>query len=182
MDKDDPDLLIPDDSLAEIAELSPDLTPQERRFVYWRSVGSPPLVAFKNAGYKGTSWRTIETRPKIREALLDLNEKLEPEYRVTQKKVFAMLMEAADLARLKEQPKVLVEAAVALANISGVAAASKLQVTNDTNVTIENRVSDIKALRQLPRNGLEQMVGLERTLPEKVIQAEVIDGDFSEER
>lgn len=177
--KDDVD--IPDDALEEIGQLAPNLTQQERKFVYWRSMANPPLMAFKKAGYMGGQWRQVETRPKIREALADLNERLEPEYRITQQKVISILMEAVDLARLKEQPKILVEAATALANISGVAAATKFQIDSRSQVAVTSRrQEDVKALQHLPRKGLEDMVGVERTLPTSYIEAEYVEIEKSD--
>lgn len=163
----------PDDALEEIAHLAPDLTPQERKYVYWRSVALPPARAFQKAGYVGSVWRTVETRPRIRRALEDLNEQLEPQYRVTQQKVIGILMEAVELAKLKEQPKALIEAAVALANVSGVMAATKIQIDQRT-LHLEER-PQVKALEHMPRRGLERLVGVERLLP-----LQVVDADFEE--
>jgi hypothetical protein len=83
----DTEVDIPDDALLEIATLAPELTEQERKYLYWRSIGEPPGRAFEKAGYAGTNWRVVETRPRVREALMDLNERLEPNYRVTQKSI-----------------------------------------------------------------------------------------------
>lgn len=168
------DLDIPDDALAEIAQLSPTLNSQERKYVYWRSVANPPVVAFTKAGYAGGSWRVVETRPRVREALMDLNELLEPQYRVTQRSVVGILMEAVELARMKEQPKVLVEAAKELASVTGVGAATKIQVDQHTQFSVGQK-EETKALRHMPRRGLEDLVGVERALP-----ATIIDGDYEE--
>lgn len=172
---DEEDLDIPDDALAEIAEIEPSLTNQERKYIYWRSLANPPLVAFKKAQYSGSSWRQVETRPKIREALMSLNERLEPQYRVTQQKVVGILMEAVEMARMKGQAKVLVEAATALANISGVAAATKYRIDQNTQVSIHNRAEEIKALQHLPRHQLEGIVGIQRALPSPYIDAEFVE-------
>lgn len=169
------DVEIPDECLVEIAEIAPDLTNQERKYVYWRSVANPPIVAHRKAGYAGTSWRQVETRPKIREALHALNERLEPEYRVTLQKVIGMVMEGFDMAKLKGQPKVMVEAATALANMTGLAAAQKVQIDQRTHVEIENRSQQMKALQQIPRVSLEEMAGVHRELP-------YIEADFVEVR
>ena len=165
LDIDENNMDIPDDCLEEIAEIDPKLTKQERKYVYWRSIANPPMVAYRKAGYKGGNWRTIETRPKIREALAALHEKLEPEYRVTLQKVIGMIMEGYDMAKLKGQPKVMVEAALAAANITGIMAAQKIQIDQRTQVAITNHSQDLKALQHMPRQSLEEMVGVERTLP-----------------
>ena len=155
------DVTIPDDCLAEIVELAPDLTAQERKYVYWRSIGSSPGEAFDNAGYKGNNARAIETRPKVRRALQDLNERLEPEYRVTQQKVIGLIMEGIDIARRNDQAKTIIEGAVALAGVAGVDAATKIQVDSKTTGIIQH---EHRALQHLPRTGLEQMVGIQRAL------------------
>lgn|SRR5574343_366295 len=162
---------IPDDALAEIARLSPSLSAQERKYIYWRSVANPPALAFSKAGYAGSNWRIVETRPKIREALIALNEELEPAYRVTQKTVVGILMEAVDMARMKEQPKVMVEAAKELAAVTGVGEAAKIQIDQRTEIQLSAR-EEARALRHMPRWGLEDMVGVQRALPPSFVEAE----------
>lgn len=175
------DLDIPDDALAEIATLAPELTEQERRFVYWRSVGDPPGMAFQKAGYAGTGWRMVESRPRVREALLELNEKLEPEYRVTQKTVVGILMEAVSMARIKDQPKTMVEAARELAAVTGVGAATRVEVKQDISHRVAAR-EELQALRHLPRGMLEEVVGIQRILPPVAIErlANVEDAEYEQ--
>lgn len=165
---------IPDDALTEIAEIAPDLTEQERKFVYWRSMALAPIEAFRRSGYSGGSWRPVAARPRVREALIALNERLEPQYRVTQQTVIGILMEAVDMARMKGQAKVLVEAATALGNVSGVTAAQKIQI--DQRTMLADARVERKALAQLPRVRLEEMVGTQRVLP----APEVVEGEFEE--
>jgi hypothetical protein len=156
---------IPDDALSEIAEVAPDLTLQERRYVYWRVVGSTPLDAYKKSGYTGTTWRTVDTRPRVRDALASMHERIEPEWRVTQKTVVGILFEAIDIARRKDQAGNLIEAATALANITGVGAASKLQIQQDTQINITNSQ---QSLRHVPRAELEDMLDIKRVLPYEI--------------
>lgn len=163
------DLDIPDDALAEIATLAPELTEQERRFIYWRSIGDPPGMAFQKAGYAGTGWRMVESRPRVREALLELNEKLEPEYRVTQKSIIGILMEAVEIARRRDNAKVMVEAAHELGAITGVGAATKIEVRQDISHRIAAR-EELQALKHLPRGMLEEVVGIQRILPPVAIE------------
>lgn len=170
------DLDIPDDALAEIAGIAPSLSQQERKYVYWRSVANPPMMAFIKSGYAGTGWRLVETRPRVREALMDLNELLEPQYRVTQRTVVGILMEAVDMARMKEQPKVLVEAAKELAAVTGVGAATKIQIDQHTQFSLAQK-EETKALRHMPRSGLEELVGIQRALP-----SNIMEGEFEEVR
>jgi hypothetical protein len=167
----------PDDAIAEIAKVAPGLTSQERLYVYWRSIALPPGAAFQKAGYAGTGWRAVETRPKIRAALQDLNELLEPDYRITQKRVVGILMEAVDIARRRDQAKNLIEAAVALANVAGVMSATKLQVNGTHNHLLSVR-PELAALQLLPRVGLEELVGIRRTLP--ALMPPVEEGVFEE--
>ena len=169
------DLDIPDDALAEIATTAPALTERERRYVYWRMVGTPPLDAFTRSGYSGSTWRTVETRPKIREAISAMHEKLEPEWRITQKTVVGLLMEAVDMSRRKDQAGNMIEAARALSDITGVGAAAKLQIQQNTNVSIEHR-QEMQVLNQLPKHQLENLLEIKRTLP----QREVIDAEYAE--
>lgn len=169
------ELYIPDDALTEIAEIAPSLSEQERQYVYWRSIAYPPAKAFALANYKGSAWRTVETRPKIRTALADLNERLEPEYRVTRQTVVGILMEAVEIARRKDQPKILVEAAKELAEVTGVKAAAKLQI-DQRLLTGQIVQEETKALRHLPIKTLEEFVGIERILP----TTEIVEGEFEE--
>ena len=171
MEIDELNLEIPDDALEEILEINNTLSEQESRYIYWRSVAYPPLEAFKKAGYSGSNWRAVETRPKIREALADLHEKIEPEYRITQKKVIGLLMEAVEIARIKEQPKTMVEAAKELAAITGVGAATKIQIDQRTQIGVINEGT--RMIQQLPPETLEKFLGITRTLP-----SEVIEGDY----
>lgn len=165
------DEFIPDDAILEIAELAPTLTVQERKYVYWRSIALPPTAAYAKAGYSGTNWRTVETRPKIREALQDLNERTSSEYRVTQQTVIGLIMEGIEIAKRKDQAKTIIEGAVALANITGVAAATKYQISQRTEVNMTKTVEH-KALQSLPRNSLEQLAGVQRALPSNVVEGE----------
>lgn len=164
---------IPDDALSEIADIAPNLTEQERRYVYWRIVGSTPLDAYKKAGYTGTTWKTVDTRPKIRDAIASMHEQIAPEWRVTQKTVVGILFEAIDIARRKDQAGNLIEAATALANITGVGAASKLQIQQDTQISISN---DLQSIRHLPRDELENLLDIKRALPYdlRVLDAEIL--------
>jgi hypothetical protein len=166
---------IPDDALTEIAEVAPSLTEQERTYVYWRTMAIPPVEAFKRAQYKGSSWRVVETRPKVRTAMADLYERLEPEHRITQKKVVGYLVDALEMARGKEQAKTMVEAAVALANVTGVGAATKVQIDQRTQFSIEHR-EETRALNRLPRTQLESMIGVTRVLP----NPDVLDAEYEE--
>lgn len=167
------DEYIPDDAIQEIAEIAPTLTVQERKYVYWRSIALPPTAAFAKAGYSGTNWRTVETRPKIREALQDLNERTSSEYRVTQQTVIGLIMDGIEIARRKDQAKTIIEGAVALANITGVAAATKYQISQRTELNV-NKTIEHKALQHLPRNSLEHLAGVQRALPSTV----VVEGEF----
>ena len=169
------DLDIPDDALTEIQELAPHLTDKEVRYVYWRSMANPPLQAFRKAGYEGSVWRAVETRPKIRTALQDLNDRLEPSYRIDRQKIIGILMEAVELARIKEQPKVLVEAARELADITGERAAARFEIDSKFKAQISVNKTEVvqqKALQHLPYDQLEALVGVHRTLPAQIIEAE----------
>ena len=175
------ELDIPDDALAEIATLAPELTEQERRFIYWRSIGEPPGMAFQKAGYAGVGWRMVESRPRVREALLELNERLEPEYRVTQKTVVGLLFEAVEIARRRDNCKVLVEAAKELAAVTGVGAATRVEVKQDISHRVAAR-EELQALKHLPRGMLEAVVGIERILPPIAIErlTNIEEGDFEQ--
>lgn len=166
------DTTVPDDSMQEIADLNPNLNDKERRYIYWRSMANPPIVAYRKAGFAGSSWRQVETRPKIRETLANLHEKLEPEYRVSLQKVVGMIMSGYEMAQLKGQPKVMVEAATALANITGLAAAQKVQIDQRTTGVVQHQ-HEVRALQHLPRESLELLVGVSRQLP-------YIEAEFSE--
>jgi hypothetical protein len=168
------DTTVPDDSMQEIFDINPKLSEKERKYIYWRSMANPPMVAYRKAGFSGSSWRQVETRPKVRETLAELHEKLEPQYRVSLQKVIGMIMSGYEMAQLKGQPKVMVEAATALANITGIAAAQKVQIDQRTSGVVEHR-HEVKALQQLPRASLEYMVGVERQLP-------YIEAEFAEEK
>lgn len=166
------DTTVPDDSMQEIADLNPNLNDKERRYIYWRSMANPPIVAYRKAGFSGSAWRQVETRPKIRETLADLHEKLEPEYRVSLQKVVGMIVSGYNMAEIKGQPKVMVEAAVALANITGLAAAQKVQIDQRTTGVVQHQ-HEVRALQHLPRESLELLVGVNRQLP-------YIEAEFAE--
>jgi hypothetical protein len=164
------ELDLPDDSLAEIKEIAPQLKTIEQRYLYWRSMALPPREAYLRAGYKGNNWRTVETRPAIRKAIADLAERLLPEYRVTRESVIGIIMEGVDIARRKDQAKNMIEGALALADITGLKSPQQVQL--DYRVQIEREQT--RALRHMPRTGLEQMVGVQRTLPTPVIEGEYV--------
>lgn len=166
----------PDDCIQEIAEIAPELTAQERIYVYWRSIALPPGAAFKKAGYVGSNWRIVETRPKVRNALQDINEKQTPDYRITQAKVIGIIMEGIDIARRKDQAKTIIEGAVALAGIAGVGAATKIQVDGKHQHLHALGHQEPKALQNLPRTSLEAIVGANRALP----NPQVLEAEFEE--
>lgn len=182
MSKDLSDIVIdmpPDDAMQEIKDTCPTLTIQECIYVYWRIVGEASVNAFKKAGYAGSSWKAVETRPKIREAIAVMLEKIVPEHRVTRNTVVDILLEAVSIAREKSQAHNLVNAAVALADVTGVAAAAKIEVQQNVSVQgkIEHTASaERKMLQQLPRSELETLLQLSRTLPSQ----EVIDAEYEE--
>jgi hypothetical protein len=169
----DEEFEVPDDALQEIAELAPNLTRGERLYVYWRTMAQPPVEAAKRAKLSG-GWRKTETRPAVRKALQDLQEVLSPSYRVTRERVQGLIMEGIEIARRKDQAKIIIEGAVALANIAGVAAPQKMQIQSHTRheeVTPNAR----PRLEHLPRDELERMIGVNRrltTLP--------LEGEFQE--
>lgn len=179
------DFTIPRDALAEIFTIEPQLSDKEAAFVYWRAMAVPPLEAYKRAGYSGGGWRTVETRPIIREVLITLQEQLEPKFRITREKVIGLLMEGIELARRKEQPKAMIEGALALAGVAGVGAAQKIQVDQRTQVIpgVSQRPPP-KALPQLGKGGLEELVGVRRILPTRrpaLIEAEVVEESHTAE-
>lgn len=168
---------IPDESLTEIAEHCPTLNDQERRYVYHRISGNNPVNSYKAAGYKGSSWKSVETRPKIREAIAKMVEVVEPEHRITQKTIIGILMEATEIARTKEQPHNLIAAARTLAEVTGHMAAQKVEMQQKIESNV-NHKHEVKALMQFDKGILEQFLNITRTLPspEKV----AIDAEFEE--
>ena len=174
----EPDLDIPDDALQEIADVAPDVDLRERMYLYWRSLAVPPSESYRRAGYSGSGWRAIETRPRIRKALADLQEALEPVYKITRERVQAVILEGIEMARRKDQAKVMIEGAVALANIAGVSAPTKMQIQQETHMVQEIRHEQPAqlALSRLPREELERLLQVQRTLP----APSVLEGDFTE--
>jgi hypothetical protein len=75
----------------------------------------------------------------------------------------------------------MVEAAKVLADVTGVGAATKIEVSNDVTHRIAAR-EELKALKHLPRGMLEEVVGITRILPP--IKLEKLDyveeGDFEQ--
>jgi hypothetical protein len=166
----DEELEVPDDALHEIAELAPKLSAKERLYVYWRSMAQPPAEAAKRAGV--SNWRATESRPIVRQALQDLQEALSPSYRITRERVLGLIMEGIDVARRKDQAKIIIEGAVALANIAGVAAPIKQQIHQYTQVE-QIQSSEQPRLAHLPKEELERMVGIQRRLT-------IMEGEFEE--
>jgi hypothetical protein len=172
------DLAVPDDALQEIADLAADLNERERLYVYWRSLAVPPLEAYKRAGYAGNSWRQLETRPIIRTAMEELQEHIEPEYRITRKRVQGIILEGIEVARRKDQAKTMIEGAVALAGIAGLNAPQRVQIDQRIQSIHSSAVEQPTQLRLVrqTRTDLERMVGLTRTLP----TPKVVDAEYSE--
>jgi phage terminase small subunit len=164
---------VPDDALTEIAEHCPELNDQQRRYVYWRILGTTPTIAFKNAGYTGSSWRTIETRPKIREAIAKMIEITEPEHRITQKSIVGILMEAIDVARQKGQAGNMIEGAKVLSDTLGITAAQKINIQQ--NSMIEHK-HEVKVIQQLEKEQLERLLDIQRVLAAPT----VIEGEYVE--
>lgn len=175
IDDDPVDLDVPDDALQEIKDLAPDLSGQELIYVYWRSLAVPPGESYKRAGYEGRGYRVMDRRPAIRQAMVDLQEQLEPDYKVTRKRVQGVILEAIEMARRKDQPKVMIEGAVALAEIGGVKAPTKLQIQQHTvqeNVLPGAQPRQLQ-LTQMSRHELEAELGRVRVLPQPVARVEV---------
>jgi hypothetical protein len=168
----------PDDALAEIKSIVPDISGSELIYVYWRSLATPPREACKRAGLNADNWKSFEARPTIRKAIEELNEALEPEYKVTRKRVTAIILEGIEIARRKDQAKTMIEGAVALAALGGLNAPQRLQIQQQTHHVSGSaeRAREGLALSHLPRSELEAMLNKQRTLPSpKVIEAEYVE-------
>jgi hypothetical protein len=172
------DFTPPDDALVEIRELIPGIAGQDMIYVYWRSLAIPPREACKRAGMDPDKWRSVETRPTIRQAIEELNEAMEPDYKVTRKRVQAIILEGIEIARRKDQAKTMIEGAVALAGIAGLNAPQRLQIEQRTQHVHsgDSRVQTGRSLAHLPRSELEAILKKQRTLPPpKVIEAEYVE-------
>lgn len=178
------ELAVPDDALVEIRDLAPDLSSQELLYVYWRSLAIPPAESYRRAGLEGKNWRTLERRPAIRKAMEDLQEQIEPDYKVTRKRVQAIILEGIEIARRRDQPKVMIEGALALADIGGLKAPQRLQIQQQQHITHESgsRPQPAQlALAQLSRSDLEMRLGKIRTLPvTRVVKEDVVEAEFTE--
>ena len=181
VEDDEYDTSIPDESLVEIAKHCPELNEQQRRYVYWRIVGTNPTIAFRNAGYSGSSWKTVESRPKVREAVAKMIEVIEPEIRVTQKTILNITMDAINIAREKSQAIAMVTGAKLLAEVTGNLAAQKIDMRQQSQIDVNHTHSlsnETKMLQQLPRGQLERLLELDRVLP----HTNVLEGEFDEVR
>jgi hypothetical protein len=167
---------IPDESLTEIAEHCPTLNDQERRYVYHRISGSNPVNAYRAAGYKGSSWKSVETRPKMREAIAKMVEIVEPEHRITQKTIIGILMEATEIARGRDQAHNMIAAARTLAEVTGNLAASKIEMQQK----IESKTTHTHQLKMpdISKELLERFLSLDRVLPNPA--KAVIEGEYEE--
>lgn len=170
------DTSVPDESLVEIAEHCPELNDQQRRYVYWRIVGMGPTIAYRNAGYTGTNWRSVETRPKIRESIAKMVEITEPEHRISEKTIINIVMEGLEIARAKSQAHNMIAGAKVLAEITGHIAAQKMEVRTQSLVEV-NHTHEMRVLQQLPRGQLERLLDIERTLPHPSV---IEDADYAE--
>lgn len=168
---------VPDEALTEIAEHCPELDDRQRRYVYWRIIGNTPTLAFKNAGYTGSSWRMVETRPKIREAIAKMIEVTEPEHRITQKSIVGILMEAIDVARQKGQAGNMIEGAKVLSDTLGITAAQKINIQQNSQIQVEHK-HEMKVIQQLEKEQLERLLDINRVLA----APSAIEGEFEEVR
>lgn len=166
---------IPDDALAEIAHHCPELDDRQRRYVYWRIIGTNPTIAFRNAGYTGSSWRMIETRPKLREAIAKMIEISEPEHRVTQKSIVGILMEAIDVARQKGQAGNMIEGAKVLSDTLGITAAQKINIQQNSQVKVEHK-HEVRLIQQLEKEQLERLLDINRVLSAPLL----LEGEYTE--
>jgi hypothetical protein len=119
--------------------------------------------------------------------MVDLQEQLEPEYKVTRKRVQALIIEAIEMARRKDQPKVMIEGAVALAEIGGVKAPIKMQIQQHTlQETVAPGQPRQLALTQMTREQLELELGRVRVLPaaerieRRATSDDVVDAQWEE--
>ena len=167
---------IPDESLTEIQKHCPELNDQERRYVFHRISGSNPVNAYRAANYKGSSWKSVEIRPKIREAIAKMIEVVEPEHRITQKTIIGILMEATEIARRRDQSHNLITAARTLAEVTGHLAAQKVEM----NQRIESNTTHTHQLKlpQLSKEVLEQFLEINRVLPNP--EKSIIEGEYEE--
>lgn len=165
-------LVIPDDAMTELVEVAPGLTDLERKYIYWRALGNPPKLAMTRAGYKSNGNASqLDSRPKIREALSALQEQLEPEFRVTRKRVMGMLGEAAEMARMKGQAANLIAAAVEMARIAGVDAPQRIQI-DQRSMQVTDQGSGLKSLKDMSKEELERRAGIRRRLGPPPIEGE----------
>lgn len=172
----DLETLPPDDALFEIRQAAPDLTQQELIYAYWRSLAIPPAESFRRAGYESGNYRALESRPKIRQALVALQEAMEPEYKVTRARVQAIILEAIEVARRKDQAKTMIEGATALASIAGLNAPQKLRIEHSgTQAVVASVAQPAQQLRHLTRAELEAKINRPRLLPSP---SDVVDAEF----
>lgn len=172
---------VPDDALAEIKDIAPTLSAQELLYVYWRSLAVPPAESHRRAGFDGKQWRTLERRPVIRKAMEDLQEQIEPEYKVTRKRVQAIILEGIEVARRRDNAKTMIEGAVALANIGGLMAPTRMQIQQQQHIMHEKEGEQPPQLllSRLSKSELELKLGRQRVLPAPVREV-VEDAVWSE--
>jgi hypothetical protein len=172
------DLEIPDDALTEILETCPTLSEQQSRYIYWRITGHNAVTAFRRAGYSGSNWRQVETRPAMREALGKMLEKVETEHRVTKNTIVGVILEGIEVARRKDQAHNLILGGRTLAEIYGVMAEQKINITQQSQIDV-NHTHEVKLMASLDRSQLERLLDLERVLP-TTKQLEYIDAEYQE--
>jgi hypothetical protein len=159
------DLAIPDDALQDLVPATPELNDAERMYAYWRTLAVPPREAGRRSGFNSPQQvHSLEHSVRMRQALARMQESLEVEYRVTRSRVQAIILEAIEMARRRDQAKVMIEGARALAEISGMNAPMRLQIDSRAGVEPTNATAGV-ILASASQGHLESLVGVRRALP-----------------
>ncbi len=120
-----------------------ELTSLQNAYVYWRHLGFTPLQSARRAGYSSPkeSSRENERNKTLKGILQQVEEEARVRYDVDRDRVIEGIMEALSVAREQSDPKVMLQAWVETARITGVQAPEVKKIEVQGEVT-QHHITD----------------------------------------
>lgn len=139
-----------------MAEDTPDfskITEKQWLYVRYRSVGMPPMLAAKEAGYSTPHYaaRDNEKHPLVRQKIAEESKKYEAEAQMSRNKVMTGLLEAIEAAKKASDPMAMIAGWREVAKMCGYYApeVKRLELSVDQKRKVEDlrQMSDEELLR-----------------------------------